>query len=121
MFFDVCVGNAFHAIDLDVDVVSIGQCVRDLIDGLFVNLHAMDGQTGSGVQLLVANVTLEVLCLLVLDQYLLVIELAVAVPVTQTSPSDQSPHDTSPKRVHTYQHHGVDGFAELAPMNCLID
>jgi hypothetical protein len=40
----------------------------------------MDGKPRSGVQLLVAYVALEVLGLLVLDQDLLVIELAIAVP-----------------------------------------
>lgn len=42
----------------------------------------MDGQAGPCVQLLVADVALEVLCLLVLDQDLLVVELPVAVPGT---------------------------------------
>jgi hypothetical protein len=43
-------------------------------------LYAVDGQPGAGEQLLVANVALEVLGLLVLDQDLLVLELPVAIP-----------------------------------------
>lgn len=39
----------------------------------------MDGHAGGGGELLVAGVALEVLSLLVLNQYLLVIELPVAV------------------------------------------
>lgn len=40
----------------------------------------MYGKPGSGVEFLVADVALEVLGLLVLYEYLLVFELAVAVP-----------------------------------------
>ena len=41
----------------------------------------MDGQTRTGVQLFVANVTLKVFGLLVLNENLLVIELTIAIPV----------------------------------------
>lgn len=40
----------------------------------------MDGQAGSGEQFLVADVTFEMLCLLVLDQDLLIVKLPIAVP-----------------------------------------
>lgn len=40
----------------------------------------MDGEAGSGVELLVADVALEVFCLLVLQQDLLIIKVPVAVP-----------------------------------------
>ena len=40
----------------------------------------MDGKTRSSVEFLVANVTLEMFGLLVVDEYLVVIKLAVAVP-----------------------------------------
>lgn len=40
----------------------------------------MDGQAWSCVELLVANVALEVLCLLVVDEHLLIIKLTIAVP-----------------------------------------
>lgn len=40
----------------------------------------MDGEAGPGEEPLVADVALEVLGLLVLDEDLLVLELAVAVP-----------------------------------------
>ena len=41
----------------------------------------MDGEARSGVEFLVADVTLEVLRFLVLDQNLLIIKLPIAVPV----------------------------------------
>jgi hypothetical protein len=44
-----------------------------------VDLEDVDGHAGGGGELLVANVALEVLRLLVLDEDLLVVELAVAV------------------------------------------
>ena len=40
----------------------------------------MDGKTRSSVQLLVADVTLEMFGLLMVDEYLVIIELPVAVP-----------------------------------------
>ena len=73
-------GDALHAVDLDLDVAPRGQGVGHFVDGLLVHLHAVDGEAGAGVELLVADVALEVLGLLVLDQDLLVVELAVAVP-----------------------------------------
>lgn len=41
----------------------------------------MDGQTRCSVELLVANVTLEVLGLLVIYEYLVIIEFSVAIPI----------------------------------------
>ena len=58
------------------------QGVGHLVDRLLVHLHAVDGQSRTGVQLLVADVALEVLCLLVLDQDLLVVKVPIAVPAT---------------------------------------
>lgn len=53
---------------------------RDILgDAFLVDLENMDGHAGGGGELLVAGVALEVLSLLVLNQYLLVIELPVAV------------------------------------------
>lgn len=40
----------------------------------------MDGQTRRSVELLVANVTLEVLGLLVINEYLVIIKFSVAIP-----------------------------------------
>ncbi len=72
--------DALHAVDLDLDVPPAGHRVGHLVDGLLVHLHAVDREPRAGVELLVADVALEVLGLLVLDQDLLVVELAVAVP-----------------------------------------
>jgi len=40
----------------------------------------MNGQTGTGVELFVTNVTLEVLGLLVLNEHFVVFEITVAIP-----------------------------------------
>ena len=50
-----------------------------LRDRLLVDLEDVYGHAGGGGELLVADVALEVLGLLVLDEDLLVVELAVAV------------------------------------------
>ena len=80
VIFHVLFRNPLHAVDLDLDVAAGGNRIGDLVDGFFVDLHAVDREAGAGVQLLVADVTLEVLGLLVLDQDLFVVELPVAVP-----------------------------------------
>ena len=63
-------------------------------------LRAMDGKARGSVQLLVADVALEVLGLLVVDQDLVVVELPVAVPSTAQDDSARgdvlfSAHDAS--------------------------
>jgi len=45
-----------------------------------MHLHAVNGQTGTCVQPFVTNVTFEMLCLLVHNQNLLILELPVAIP-----------------------------------------
>lgn len=80
MLADVVRRDALHAVDFDLDVGPVGQRVGHLVDRLLVHLHAVDRQPRPRVQLLVADVTLEVFGLLVLHQDLLVVELAVAVP-----------------------------------------
>ena len=50
-------------------------------DTHLVDLHAVDNHAAGCVQLPVADVALEVLGLLVLDENLLIIELAIAIPV----------------------------------------
>lgn len=56
--------QTLHAVHLDADIVAARQSARDLVNALLVHLHAVDGQPGPGVQLLVANVAFEVLGLL---------------------------------------------------------
>ena len=80
MFFDVGVWNAFHPVDFYLDVAPIGQRVGHFVDGVFVDLHTVDRQARARIQLLVTNVTFEMLGLLVLDQNLLVVKLTVAIP-----------------------------------------
>jgi len=57
-----------------------------------VHLRAVNGQPRSSVQLLVADVTLEVLCLLVIDEHLLVIKLSLTVPADKWSSGRVIPH-----------------------------
>lgn len=73
--------DAIHTKNLDLDVRSIWERVGYLVYRLLVHLHAVDRQSGPGVQFLVANVAFEVLGLLVLDEDFLVVEFTVAVPV----------------------------------------
>lgn len=80
MILEILVGNALHAVDFNFNVSPGGQRIGHLVNSLFVHLHAMYGQSGTRVQLFVANVTLEVFRLLVLNQNLFVVELAVTVP-----------------------------------------
>lgn len=77
---EILLWNALHPIDFDLDVTSVGQRVGHLVDSVFMDLHAMDRETRSRVQFLVADVALKVLGLLVLDEDFLVIKLSVAVP-----------------------------------------
>lgn len=72
-------GNPLHAEDLDLGGIPLGLGIRNLGDGLLVDLEDVDGHAAGGGELLVADVALEVLGLLVLHQDLLVVELPVAV------------------------------------------
>ena len=67
----------------DIDSVDIARNFLKspyLIYRLLMDLHAVDRESRARVELLVANVTLEVLRFLVLDQDLFVVKLPVAVP-----------------------------------------
>ena len=68
MLLDVGVGNALHPVDFYLDVTPVGQRVGHFVDGVFVDLHTVDRQARARIQLLVTNVTFEMLGLLVLDQ-----------------------------------------------------
>ena len=72
--------NALHAKDLQVDCFSTGNRVGHGSHGLLVHLLHVHGHSLGRAELLGAHGTLEVLGLLMLDQYLLVVKLAVAVP-----------------------------------------
>ena len=80
MIFQVLIRNSFHAIDLYFDVASSGNRIGNLVYRLLVNLHAVDGQARACIQFCVANVTLEMLGFLVLNQYLFIVKYSVAVP-----------------------------------------
>ena len=67
MFPEILCGDALHAIDLNLNVSSVGHGVGHFVDGLLVHLHTVDTQAGARVQLLMAHVALEVLGLLMLD------------------------------------------------------
>ena len=51
-----------------------------LINRFLVHLHAVDGQSWTGVQFFMANVTFKVFRLLVLHEDLVIVEFTVAVP-----------------------------------------
>ena len=46
-------------------------------------LHAVNGKARPCIKLLVADVTFEVLCFLVLNQNLFIIKLTIAIPINQ--------------------------------------
>ncbi len=81
MLLEIGSRNPLHPIDFDLDIPPARRRVGHFVYGLLVHLHAMDGETGTRVELLMADVTLEVLRLLMLDEDLLIVELSVAVPV----------------------------------------
>lgn len=72
--------NAFHAIHFDFNRLSIGQSIRNLINILLMDLHAVNGEARTGIELLVAQRAFEMFRLLVLNEDLLVIEVAIAIP-----------------------------------------
>ncbi len=72
--------NALHAVDLDLDAAAVRHRVGHLVDRLLVHLHAVNGQTGARVKLLMAYMALEMLRFLMLDENLLVVELTITVP-----------------------------------------
>ena len=80
MLLDVGVGNALHPVDFYLNVAAVGKRIRDLVNGLFVDLHAVDGEAGPSVEFLVADVTFKMLCFLMLNEYLLIVKLSVAIP-----------------------------------------
>lgn len=80
MLLEIICRNAVHAENLDFDVGSIRERVGHLVDGLLVNLHAVNGQSGTRVEFLVADVAFEMLCLLMLNKDFLVVKFAVAIP-----------------------------------------
>jgi len=80
MSLKICVWYSFHPVNLNLNVASVWLRVGDLVYGLLVHLHAVNGQAGPCVQLLVANVTLKMLGFLMLDQNFLIIKFSVAIP-----------------------------------------
>lgn len=75
----------------------------------------MNGQSWTRVQLFVTNVALEVLRFLVLNQYLLVVKLAIAVP-DEASTLSFTCSDIIYSNHETHQHHGLDGFFFFLPI-----
>lgn len=117
MFTDVVLWNPFHPIDFDVHRVSVRQSIRNPVNRLLMHLHAVDRQSGPRVQLFVTYVTLEVLRFLVLDQDLLVVKLPVTVPEDDIMLLRLP--DVSKGLLATHQHHGLDGFFFLRPMELI--
>ena len=78
--FEVGVRDPLHAVDLNLDVSSVWKGVGHLVDGLFMDLHAVDGEAWPSVKLLVADMTFEVFRFLMLNQDFLVVKFSVAIP-----------------------------------------
>merc|ERR1719500_1032525 len=78
--FQVSVRDSLHPIDFDLYVAPRRLRVRHLVYSFLVHLHAVYTEPRSCVKVLVANVALEVLRLLMLDQNLLIVKLPIAVP-----------------------------------------
>lgn len=72
-------------------------------------LHAVDGQAGSGVQLLVTDVTFEMFGLLVLDEDLLVIKVSVTIP------GGELRRNTAQRDLPTYQSTDCRGTNQWTP------
>lgn len=72
--------DTLHTVYLNLYVVPARKSIGHTVDYLLVHLGAVDGQSGGRVELLVADMTLEVFCLLMINEDLLIIELTVAVP-----------------------------------------
>ena len=71
--------NSFHAENLDIKTNSIRESIVNGGEVFFVDLAHMDTQATCCVQSPATSFTLEVLCLLVVDQNLEIVEVAFAV------------------------------------------
>lgn len=127
-------GNPVHPENLNLDVRTIRKRIRHFVYRLLVHLHAVNRQTGARVQFLVANVTFEMLRLLMLHQNFLVIEFPVAVPVPSESKAENETQFGLTRHLHdialidffflssfsrgecSYQHHGFDAFFFFLPI-----
>lgn len=79
----VLLRNAFHAVDLYFYVVPPCDGIGNFRDYLFVHLRAVDGEPWGSVQLLVADMTLEMLGFLMKGQNLLVVKVTIAIPLLE--------------------------------------
>lgn len=78
VLLDNVVGDALHAEDLNVEPLSVGQRVLDLVERFLVHLVHVDRQTAGRVQSLAASVALEVLGFLVGDEELEILKVTFA-------------------------------------------
>lgn len=81
VLLDNVVGDTLHAEDLNVEPLSVGQRVLDLIERFLVHLVHVDGETAGRVQSLAASVALEVLGFLVGNQELEILKVTLACVV----------------------------------------
>ena len=72
--------DAFHAVYLQFYVVPSGDGVGNFRHYLLVHLGTVDGESGSRIQLLVADMTFEVLGFLMKSEYFLVVKIAITIP-----------------------------------------
>ena len=72
--------DAFHAVYLQFYVVSSGDGVGNFRHYLLVHLGTVDGESRSRIQLLVADMTLEVFGFLMKGEHFLVVKIAITIP-----------------------------------------
>lgn len=80
MLFEILIRYAFHSVDFNFNIAAVWQSIWNFVYGLLVDLHAMNRETRTSVQLFMANMTLEMLGFLMLNQDFFIVEFAVAIP-----------------------------------------
>lgn len=78
VLLDNVVGDTLHAEDLNVEPLTVGQRVLNLVERFLVHLVHVDGETAGRVQSLAASVALEVLGFLVGDEELEILKITFA-------------------------------------------
>ena len=81
MGYSILLRYTLHSKNLDFNVIPPWDRIGNIIYCLLVDLRTMYGQSRGRVKLFVADVTFEVLRLLVIYQDLVVFKFTIAVPV----------------------------------------
>lgn len=73
------VRDTLHAEDLDIKALAVGQRILDLVEGFFMDLVQVHGETSGSVETTTTSVALEVLGLLMRDKELQILKVTLAV------------------------------------------